>query len=79
MQTALFVYYILKNSNISFLSAFAVLTAFSVTLSIKKIGVPTEDNIDMIYCYAFISELILTFVNIGVMLKNDFITTKIKE
>ncbi|MGI6745945.1 MAG: hypothetical protein ACOX45_07395 [Acutalibacteraceae bacterium] len=78
-QTALFVYSLLNNPNLSFLCFAAILTAFSVIFSVKKLTVPTPNNIPIEYIYPFILALALTVLNFLVMFKNDFITTKIKE
>lgn len=78
-QTALLVYSNLKSSSVSFLCAFAVLIAISVTFSLKSLVIPTEDNISIEYTYPLILAAVLTVFIFPIMLTRDFITTKIKE
>lgn len=73
------IYSVLKNANLSFLGSMLIYTAMSVILTARKNTVPTPNNIEIEYIYPLIIAIVSLAASLIIMLKNDFITTKIKE
>lgn len=77
-QIALLVYSIFKNTNISFLVSLITLALLSIIFTFNNVKIPTKEMVSNEYFYTCLG-LLLIFPNLIINIKQDFITTKIKE
>lgn len=79
IEISLLFFSLFKNYVISFLATFVAMTAYAVAFNIKKISIPSPDNISMGFVYIIIVYFLLMAFRTWKMLSSDFVLSKIKE
>lgn len=79
IEISLLFFSLFKNYILSVLAGFVAMTAYAIVFNIKRIPIPSPDNISMGFVYIIIVYFLFMAFRTWKMLSSDFVLSKIKE